>query len=259
MTDTRRDVFRRGRTVALIALLIVLGVVVGNRLSGGNETEHADVASLPESTETTEPAAPPTEAVPAPPPSEAPQFQDQEESLIPVRLALTSYTHRQGVAEGSVLRACGVTDLPVGARLGYEIVPTNHGDSGWVRERQPPHLYEGLVTLGASQDDLGLRTFCFETDVYVSCGMEPFHPLNCPLHVTVWFASSISGRSFDRTQPDNILEQFGVLGERLSASEHCDLGASCARVRPTNPLRVEYAERIFDSCPWYTAGCLPRN
>ena len=219
-----------------------------------DEVQGVEQASMPAPS----PAPPVADAAPVSPPTEAAVPEDLEEPPLPVRLALTSYTHRTGTAEGSVLRACGVTDLPEGARLGYEIVPVAEGDNGWVRERQPPHLYEGTISLGAVEDERGLRDFCFEADVYASCGLEPFHPLNCPLHVTVWFASTITGFAFTQVQPENVLERFGMLGERIAASEDCDIAQDCARIRPTNPPRIEYSERIFDSCPPYRSGCLPR-
>ncbi len=249
---------RRSPFVAAILLLFLLGLIVGRILSNDPEPAAAVLRPITEPSPAPQPTPPAISSAPVQPPPDVPETADREEPMNPVRLALTSYLHSTGVAEGSVLRACGITDLPEGAKLAYEIVPTSPGDSGWVRERQFPHLYEGSVTLGADQSDRGLRTFCFQADVYASCGMEPFHPLNCPLHVSVWFSSTLTGLSFSQTQPESVLEQFGVLGERIAASEDCDLATGCGRLRETDPRRIEYSERVFDACPPSMAGCLPR-
>jgi hypothetical protein len=246
----RGGVRRRSRRAMTQTALLMLGITIGLLLTRGGDT-------------TTEPpeqvAAPPPPAgsvdVPtrSPLPTIEPEAPSEEtatdQASVPVALRLTSFERRDGTSRGSIMRVCGVTDLPEGALIAYDVVPTSPGDGGWVTERSLPHVREGVARVGTATQADDERAFCFDVDVYgfPQCDMEPYHPLNCPVHTRVRFSVALSGFRYSVTQPDTLLELFGDSGERIGLHEDCTEG--CPRLLAASLPVVEFATRAFDSCP----------
>lgn len=237
------------RTIGRTAILAV-GIIIGLLLTRGEDT----TATAPEA----DSAAAVTVETPAPParptlPAIEPELPIAEAvpeaPRIPVALRVTSFDRRDGTTRGSIMRICGVTDLPEDALIGYDVVPTNPGDAGWVTSWSPPNVREGFVRVSAGSPGAKERPFCFEVDVYgfAHCDMEPYHPLNCPVHVRVRFSVAPASLRATATQLESLVDAFGDSGERIGLHEDCTEG--CPRLLLTSPPIVEYATRAFDSCP----------
>lgn len=244
-TVQRRALQAVGRTA-----ILAVGIIIGLLATRGAETIAAAPEVDPPQAVTVETPAPPAQPpLPTIEPERPAVEAVPDVPRIPVALRVTSFDRRDGTTRGSSMRFCGVTDLPENALIGYDVVPTNPGDAGWITEWALPHVREGFVRVASGSPGATERPLCFEVDVYgfPHCDMEPYHPLNCPVHVRVRFSVAPASLRATATQLESLVDMFGGSGERIGLHEDCTEG--CPRLLPTSPPIVEYATRAFDSCP----------
>lgn len=196
----------------------------------------------PEPEPTTEPSPAPA-APPAPPAGDT-----VEVAIAGAGLGAFGDTRRRNIS--------GLTNLPVGAILAYEVLPARYdwGTGLWRADEGSGQVRRGLLETrprASARDTMwGVMTLDFDVEVDITgfpCAPpEPHDILDveaCPLAVRIWFATVLDGPWGQVQQPEAVRAVVGERGERMTAPP-C---VGCSTLGARDRQRVEYTWPRVDS------------